>query len=62
MFKTTKWFPGFSRICERPSPTTRFVCVLSTVLDVDKEADGAANDDLRSTDCECSPFVSKAMR
>ena len=36
-FKTIKMFLGFSRICERPSPITRFVHHLGTVLDADRQ-------------------------
>ena len=39
-FKTTKVCSDFSKICERPSPITRFVRDLITVLDADRENRG----------------------
>ena len=40
VFKTMKVCSSFSKICERPSPITRFVCRLCTVPDADRESRG----------------------
>ena len=60
MFKTTKKCPCVSKICRRPSTTTRFIHNYQTLLDVDEDKDGTTDGDLQAktqVDSECYHFV-----